>query len=438
MTTPRSLARLRQSHTTYEFGAERYPLISERPKTFKRREAGGSPRALPLPVELATFPDGSGSGNTPATPETVVSSGSQTANTPKATYTQLLFDQSTDEHVMWSFRYPEHFSQGGIKLRFHWTAKATSGAVVWKAAAIVGVEDTTDLDAAVFGSVRSSGQITVPNVQGEFLETEINLDVGLGCSPGDHIVVFLGRDADTGTDTLAADACLLYAEVDDTNPAPSTTATAALLTAGSDSSNLSVYTTASITPSADKLVVAAVVHEDSSVAAAPTLTGCGLTWVLIDTIAEGGGAVRLSLYRAMGASPTSGAVTIDLGGNTEQNCGWIIAEFGSVDTGGTNGSAAVAQFAQASGVVGGNLAAALGAFAAGNDAVYAVVSAGAAVAADITEEAGYTRLSETGDGGLRFMVAEFLAAEDQTPSFDLYTGGSAVNWTLIAIEIKVA
>lgn len=78
----------------------------------------------------------------------------------------------------------------------------------------------------------------------------------------------------------------------------------------------------------------------------PTASGNGLTWVqagtvLYNDIASPG--KRLTLFRAMGASPTSGAVTIDFSGNSQSGIAWSIFEFDGVDTSGSDGENAVAQ-----------------------------------------------------------------------------------------------
>lgn len=120
--------------------------------------------------------------------------------------------------------------------------------------------------------------------------------------------------------------------------------TAALLTEGESSVDATSYVTASITPGANRLILAAVANTRATIPAAPTLSGNGLTWVEVVTFDYPAVAtVRVSLFRAMGAAPSAGAVTIDLDVLTHTGCHWAILEFDGVDTGGTNGSAAVVQ-----------------------------------------------------------------------------------------------
>lgn len=124
--------------------------------------------------------------------------------------------------------------------------------------------------------------------------------------------------------------------------------TAALHTNGSGGSTTDTtsYTTGSIAPAGDRLQVAFV---DASRSGAepdtPTLTGNGLTWVLEDAVyyKTSGNTLKLFVFRAMGASPSSGTVSIDFGANTHLGCRWDFIEVDGVDTGGTNGSGAVVQ-----------------------------------------------------------------------------------------------
>jgi hypothetical protein len=60
--------------------------------------------------------------------------------------------------------------------------------------------------------------------------------------------------------------------------------TATDLTRGGSSSSSSSYTTASITPSANRLVLAWVTNDRWSSPDIPTLSGNGLTWVQVNTV----------------------------------------------------------------------------------------------------------------------------------------------------------
>ena len=162
--------------------------------------------SIPLPIPGGLAPDGSGSGNTPATPAMVVSSGTQTTNTPKASYIELLFDQTTDEHWLWQFPMPGDYVSGGT-LRLIWGAKVTTGDVVWKGGIEIGALSSTDMDAAVFNAADAAAAVTVPGTVGQVKETTIALTM-TGAGANLPCIVFIRRDADAGGDTAAGDAAL--------------------------------------------------------------------------------------------------------------------------------------------------------------------------------------------------------------------------------------
>src|SRR3990167_11448563 len=124
------------------------------------------------------------------------------------------------------------------------------------------------------------------------------------------------------------------------------------LTAGGSNTAATSYTTASITPSANALILASVEsNADPDAPNTPTLTGNGLTWVEVVTRLDG--TARMTLFRAMGSAPSAGAITIDFAGQSQANGStWIVTEFSGADTSGTNGSAAVIQGAGAGCVFG--------------------------------------------------------------------------------------
>lgn len=116
------------------------------------------------------------------------------------------------------------------------------------------------------------------------------------------------------------------------------------LTSGSDTTDTTSYATASISPSSNKLILAVVFNFKSGTAEVPALSGNGLTWVNVANILSGAGTTRrLSVFRALGSSPSSGVITIDFSGNTQLGVVWAVSEFDNVDTSGTDGSGAIVQ-----------------------------------------------------------------------------------------------
>lgn len=117
------------------------------------------------------------------------------------------------------------------------------------------------------------------------------------------------------------------------------------LTTGSDTTNTTAYTTASISPTAGALILVAVgATVGSGTTPAISVTGLGLTWVQVDQTVAGFRSVHL--FRAMG-TPTAGAITIT-GASQLSSCLWQVTEFTGVDTSGTNGSGAIVQSVQSS------------------------------------------------------------------------------------------
>lgn len=195
------------------------------------------------------------------------------------------------------------------------------------------------------------------------------------------------------------------------------------------------FATASISPSANKLILAFILGDrNANPAALPSLSGNGLTWVDVNNNNGDGGTVNHSLFRAMGASPSSGAVTIDWGAVTYQSCFWMIVQVDGIDTSGTNGSGAIVQ----SKVTNATSAAPTLAFDSATNANNAVLAHcwHAASTAAISGPTGWTNVqsrsvsspSSYGRGGY------FIGADDET---DWSWTGSA-NYTIVQVEVKAA
>lgn len=215
---------------------------------------------------------------------------------------------------------------------------------------------------------------------------------------------------------------------------------ASLLTSSQDNTNGTSASTASITPGSNKLVLACIRTRRVGAISDPAVTGNGLTWVKIvgidyNTVASP--AQHFYIYRAMGASPSAGAVTIDTSASGSQTSySWAVVELDGIDTSGTNGSGAIVQSASANGDAQTGLTPTLGAFGHANNATFACF-AGAANNA-ITQEGGWTELSDAGfdDGGVDIyrMQSQFLASNDTSPNATWTSMDSAA----LSVEIKAA
>ena len=211
--------------------------------------------------------------------------------------------------------------------------------------------------------------------------------------------------------------------------------TQSLLLATRDDANLTVYTTASISPSANKLILCLVTTADDGFTApilVNSITGAGLTWVEVaevqyDTIASP--RVTLAVYRALGPSPSPGALTITMDGPASE-ASWIIAEFGNVDTSGTNGSGAVVQNDTDRSDSDTSITSNLAAF--GNTANATVGCFSVTGANTWTEGTGFTEISElSGD-----QSSQMQFRNDNDTTVDATISGSASPIGGIGLEIK--
>lgn len=105
---------------------------------------------------------------------------------------------------------------------------------------------------------------------------------------------------------------------------------ASLLTSGADESNLTTYTTASVSPAARTLVYVGVVTTPGAGAAVePTITGLGATWTKLDTQVVDGNK-RISVSATWAVSYTPGTISIDFGTDVQNRCIWGVVAIANV------------------------------------------------------------------------------------------------------------
>lgn len=192
---------------------------------------------------------------------------------------------------------------------------------------------------------------------------------GKGIAASYNLVSVTGGYSDSGTITSAlwSDCVVSYIAA---NVPPAITETD--LTAGADTTDQDTYITASITPSANKLQLISIENAKSTLDA-PSVAGCNLTWVAIANVSYNqivGPSKTITILRAMGASPTTGTLTITFGGVLQNGCLWSVAEFDGIDTSGTNGSGAIVQSATNRSDAAASLTATLAAFGAPYNVAY--------------------------------------------------------------------
>lgn len=216
--------------------------------------------------------------------------------------------------------------------------------------------------------------------------------------------------------------------------------TSALLTSGESAADATSYQTASITPSANKLILLAVTSREagSDPADTPTISGNGLTWVQVagrDNTSDVNNALRTTVFRAMGAAPSAGVVTITFVA-TQRNCVWSVVEFGGVDTSGTNGSGAIVQSANNGANNAASLLVTLAAFSGLGNATFGAFGT-IADATSLAVGTGFTQLhQERATGEVTRMLTEWRS--DNDTSVDASISAGTTDWAAVAVEIKAS
>ncbi|HUR02460.1 MAG TPA: Ig-like domain-containing protein [Nonomuraea sp.] len=183
--------------------------------------------------------------------------------------------------------------------------------------------------------------------------------------------------------------------------ATATTIAHKLLTSGNSPVDQRVCTTASISPAANALVTVAVMgHNTTAAAPSPTVSGGGMTaWTQVATVAFDGVTTphkRLSIFRALRASPGSGPIKITF--TTQQaNCQWIVSQWQGVVTSGTNGSGAIVRARTALGDNVTGRVVTLPAFASPGNVAYGIFGVRRSTIG-VTPGAGFTEIVERASG----------------------------------------
>ena len=150
-------------------------------------------------------PDGSGTGNNTAALSYVVSTGTQTTNTPKVTFLELLFDATTDEHWLFSFYMPGDYASGGTLRGAIKSATVSAGNAIMKG----GISPQTGaVNDDIFNAVDLSAAIALPATAEQEIEFTITLTM-TGVGANEHVVIFIGRDPDNASDTATGDVKLV-------------------------------------------------------------------------------------------------------------------------------------------------------------------------------------------------------------------------------------
>lgn len=193
------------------------------------------------------------------------------------------------------------------------------------------------------------------------------------------------------------------------------------------------------TPGSNELVLVSIAMRDETVT--HSVSGNGLTFVQVADVDNVQGQNGIALYRAMGASPSTGQITVTLMGNSSP----AIARahrFSGVDTSGTNGSGAVEASVTNSGPDPDDDDMLDSITTLTNDAW--AVAFGTHRNSTFTEDAGETALNindSEGSGGDITTLSAWYEAVATAGSTQLGVANdlsTARDWTLILVSIKPA
>lgn len=221
-----------------------------------------------------------------------------------------------------------------------------------------------------------------------------------------------------------------------------------LLTSGQVNA-ASGFTTASVTPTAGALQILTInaTRGSSTNPTAPTsLTGNGLTWVLIANLLYDTAGVGRSVawvYRAMAAAPTAGSLVVSgMGTNVDTGIVYQWCQFTGVKQTGTHGSGAVRQVFTGSITTSDTPSATLFAFGAADNATFGYAAGRGAGANTLnTAGAGFTLLNTRYQGSSQSLYAsvEWKSTNDTTVDFGFtFVGGGGGGGVVTGIEIVAA
>lgn len=163
---------------------------------------------IPLPIEIAHLPAANPAVYTPNT----ASSAAATTNTPVPRWGRMELDQTTDQTFFYNFRLPSDYLSAPT-LVVVWGAAVNAGNVVLKGGLAIDVNGTTSWTALAYLAADLSSVVSAPATVGMTKETSWAL-TSTGLTAGMLISLFVGRDADNGSDTAAGTAYVYAVELD--------------------------------------------------------------------------------------------------------------------------------------------------------------------------------------------------------------------------------
>lgn len=222
---------------------------------------------------------------------------------------------------------------------------------------------------------------------------------------------------------------------------------ATLLTSGTGSGGTaSGFTTASVSPTAYalQLLFIHLSRGGSTNPTAPTtLTGNGLTWVLVTSSAydaAGVGRAGMWVYRALGSAPTTGTLVVSgMGADSSSALTYSWVQVTGVNSSGTHGSGAIVQTGFSSISTSDTPVATLSAFGSANNATIGWLFYRGTPSFAPSAGSGFTSLASDYVGGTRIASGvEFKASNDTSVDMSFAAGGGAGAGAIMGMEIKAA
>lgn len=180
---------------------------------------------------------------------------------------------------------------------------------------------------------------------------------------------------------------------------------------------------------------------DSTQPVAPAVSGNGLTWekiaeIYFDTTSSS--RKTIFLFRAMGSSPSTGAVTMNYGAQTITGANWSVDQFSGVDTSGSNGSGAIVQSAtnKEDAGDGGQLIVTLAAFGSTENGAYGCFCHDN-TGNTWTAGTGFNKIGTSDSPTFNSIGSEWRSDNDTSVDMTV-ASGAGVSMGGVAIEIKAA
>lgn len=193
-------------------------------------------------------------------------------------------------------------------------------------------------------------------------------------------------------------------------------------------------TTASISPTANRPIIVALVTALPAGPAAPTsVIGNGITYTQVATLPyHTSNARRITLLRGLSATPSAGTIVFNFGAVSQTSYNWAVLECSGADTSGTNGSGAIVQNATATATAATSVTATLGALAAATSVN--VACSGISINGAQGPDFDFAELTDTATGtGTNGLECEWAVNQQPaTPTF------ASANAGIIAVEVKIA